>query len=96
VGDELLREPRALVADVQLDLPVPSLRLQANTPETMAEGVLDEVPDRLLGAQAIDGQLQFALHLNLERPVGRSGAALVALPHARNQLARGQPLPPDR
>ena len=57
VRDELRSEARPLVADVELDVTVPPLRLQADAAATVAQGVLDEVAECLLNAQAIDGDL---------------------------------------
>src|SRR5436305_1921214 len=50
---ELLREPGALVPDVELDEPGTLLRGQLDGPGSVDERVVDEVPERLLEAAAV-------------------------------------------
>jgi hypothetical protein len=55
--NDVLREARAVIADVQLDVVTGRAGAQLDLRATVAQGVVDEVAQRLLEAQAIGGEI---------------------------------------
>src|SRR5215218_10811425 len=82
---ELRREALAAIDDVQLDATVTPSRLQQDRSAAVAKRILDEIAERLLGPQAVGGDLERGVGVDRELPVRCSRPLLVALAHRREQ-----------
>src|SRR5205807_349146 len=94
--EEVLRETRPLIANVQLDDSLDETRLDADRPLAVTKRVLDEVAERLLEPQPVAREAQVLRGVDLERPPHLLRPPREAVAHALEEVVRRDALRSER